>query len=427
MLGMAPDYDHLTVLHKVEVFEYALDATTGDDLSRVLWLKSRSSEVWLERRTAYTRSTAVMSMVGYLLGLGDRHPSNLMLDRYSGKLLHIDFGDCFEASMHRDKFPERVPFRLTRMMILAMEVSGVEGSFRATSEHTLRVLRAHRDSVMAMLEAFVHDPLINWRLLSTPEAQAAVVAGGAAGGAGGGGEGGGEGGAAPGGAPGGAEGDAATAAGSGGTTTAAAQQQAAAAAAALAADASEALNERAVAVMRRMSDKLMGRDFAPDSALSGGAAGPGGDAAGAAAGGAGAGATTGTTTSAAGAGYGGLPPPHQRIQGVAITSALLSAMAAASSNGNNNNAASAGGAGGTTSNNNNNNLLGLLSGIELTGLFGGGAEGGYGSGLGGLAAATAAGGGPGADSVPAQVQRLILQATNHESLAVSYVGWCSFW
>ena len=35
--------------------------------------------------------------VGYLLGLGDRHPSNLMLDRYSGKLLHIDFGDCFEA------------------------------------------------------------------------------------------------------------------------------------------------------------------------------------------------------------------------------------------------------------------------------------------------------------------------------------------
>ena len=46
--------------------------------------------------------------MGYLLGLGDRHPSNLMLDRYSGKLLHIDFGDCFEASMNREKFPEKV-------------------------------------------------------------------------------------------------------------------------------------------------------------------------------------------------------------------------------------------------------------------------------------------------------------------------------
>ena len=38
-----------------------------------------------------------MSMVGYILGLGDRHPSNLMLDRFSGKVIHIDFGDCFEV------------------------------------------------------------------------------------------------------------------------------------------------------------------------------------------------------------------------------------------------------------------------------------------------------------------------------------------
>jgi serine/threonine-protein kinase mTOR len=63
-----------------------------------------------------------MSMVGYILGLGDRHPSNLMLDRFTGKILHIDFGDCFEVAMQRDKFPERVPFRLTRMLVNAMEV-----------------------------------------------------------------------------------------------------------------------------------------------------------------------------------------------------------------------------------------------------------------------------------------------------------------
>ncbi len=27
---------------------------------------------------------------------------------FSGKILHIDFGDCFEASMNREKFPEKV-------------------------------------------------------------------------------------------------------------------------------------------------------------------------------------------------------------------------------------------------------------------------------------------------------------------------------
>ncbi|KAK1369657.1 Serine/threonine-protein kinase TOR [Heracleum sosnowskyi] len=169
MLGFAPDYDHLPLISKVEVFEYALQNTEGNDLARVLWLKSRTSEVWLDRRTNYTRSLAVMSMVGYLLGLGDRHPSNLMLHRSSGKILHIDFGDCFEASMNREKFPEKVPFRLTRMLVKAMEVSGIEGNFRSTCENVMQVLRTNKDSVMAMMEAFVHDPLINWRLFNFNE------------------------------------------------------------------------------------------------------------------------------------------------------------------------------------------------------------------------------------------------------------------
>jgi len=164
MLQMAPDYDNLTLMQKVEVFGYALDNTTGQDLYRVLWLKSKSSEAWLERRTNYTRSLGVMSMVGYILGLGDRHPSNLMLDRVTGKIIHIDFGDCFEVATKREKYPERVPFRLTRMLTYAMEVSNIEGSFRITCEHVMRVLRENKESVMAVLEAFIHDPLLTWRL-----------------------------------------------------------------------------------------------------------------------------------------------------------------------------------------------------------------------------------------------------------------------
>ncbi|KAJ0421785.1 armadillo-type protein [Aspergillus carlsbadensis] len=164
MLQMAPDYDNLTLMQKVEVFGYAMDNTTGKDLYRVLWLKSKSSEAWLERRTNYTRSLGVMSMVGYILGLGDRHPSNLLLDRVTGKVVHIDFGDCFEVAMHREKYPERVPFRLTRMLTFAMEVSNIEGSYRITCEAVMRVIRDNKDSLMAVLEAFIHDPLINWRL-----------------------------------------------------------------------------------------------------------------------------------------------------------------------------------------------------------------------------------------------------------------------
>lgn len=167
MQQMAPNqlYDQLSLMQKLEVFEYALANTAGEDVAKVLWHRSETSEIWLEKRNNYTRSLAVMSMVGYILGLGDRHPSNLMLARSNGKIVHIDFGDCFEVAMHRDKFPEKVPFRLTRMLVNAMEVSGIEGSFRFTCEKVMSIMRENKDSLIATLEAFVHDPLISFRLL----------------------------------------------------------------------------------------------------------------------------------------------------------------------------------------------------------------------------------------------------------------------
>ncbi|KAG0576661.1 hypothetical protein KC19_5G097200 [Ceratodon purpureus] len=248
MLAFAPDYERLTLMAKVEVFEHALDTSLGNDLAKVLWLKSRSSEVWLDRRTNYTRSLAVMSMVGYLLGLGDRHPSNLMLDRHSGKILHIDFGDCFEASMNREKFPEKVPFRLTRMLVKAMEVSGIEGNFRSTCENVMQVLRTNKDSVMAMMEAFVHDPLINWRLFTLPEVphipgQGRPTATGNP-----------------------DEGNALINLPS--PPQRGIRERELLQAVGQLGDANEVLNERAVAVMERMSNKLTGHDFMPTNTAS---------------------------------------------------------------------------------------------------------------------------------------------------------------
>lgn len=165
IMKLAPDYDHLTAIQKLQIFEMAIESTNGNDLAEILWHKSLTAEKWLERRTNYTRSLAVMSMVGYVLGLGDRHPSNLMIDRTNGKIIHIDFGDCFETAMTREKFPEKIPFRLTRMLKNAMEVTGIEGTFRRTCESVIKVLRSNRDSVMAVLEAFVYDPLVYWKLV----------------------------------------------------------------------------------------------------------------------------------------------------------------------------------------------------------------------------------------------------------------------
>jgi hypothetical protein len=46
--------------------------------------------------------------------------------------------------MTREHYPERIPFRLTRMLIAAMEVSGIEGNYRSTCDSVMKVLREVR-------------------------------------------------------------------------------------------------------------------------------------------------------------------------------------------------------------------------------------------------------------------------------------------
>lgn len=152
----------LTVIQHVEPFEFALESTDGADIARSLWLRAPSAEHWLDRRTTYVRSLSTMSMVGHILGLGDRHPSNLMIHAFSGRVVHIDFGDCFEVAQTRSAFPEKVPFRLTRMLTKAMEIGGIEGLFRHGCVGVMTVLREERNTLLSILEAFLHDPLVTW-------------------------------------------------------------------------------------------------------------------------------------------------------------------------------------------------------------------------------------------------------------------------
>lgn len=116
---------------------------------------------WYETRLRYTRSVSTNSIVGHVLGLGDRHVSNILLDRESGELVHIDFGVAFDQGKLLP-IPELVPFRLTRDLVDGMGMHGVEGTFRRCCEETLRVLRAHQDVIKTVLEVFRHDPLFAW-------------------------------------------------------------------------------------------------------------------------------------------------------------------------------------------------------------------------------------------------------------------------
>ena len=95
------------------------------------------------------------------MGLGDRHGENIMLDQTSGECVHVDFDCLFDKGLSL-QVPEIVPFRLTSNMVDAFGVMGYEGVFRGTCEHVLRVLRSESQVLLSVLEAFVHDPLVEW-------------------------------------------------------------------------------------------------------------------------------------------------------------------------------------------------------------------------------------------------------------------------
>ena len=62
------------------------------------WFLARFPEpaTWHRARLAFTRTTAVWSMVGHIVGLGDRHGENILLDATTGDCVHVDFAFLFD-------------------------------------------------------------------------------------------------------------------------------------------------------------------------------------------------------------------------------------------------------------------------------------------------------------------------------------------
>ena len=112
---------------------------------------------WFAARLRYTRSCAVMSIVGHVLGLGDRHGENILFEEGNGGTFHVDFNCLFDKGLTFEK-PELVPFRLTHNMVDAMGAYKYEGPFRKSAELTMGICRGNEETLMTILESFLYDP-----------------------------------------------------------------------------------------------------------------------------------------------------------------------------------------------------------------------------------------------------------------------------
>ncbi|XP_046801392.1 serine/threonine-protein kinase ATM isoform X1 [Lucilia cuprina] len=120
--------------------------------------------IWFERRLAYINSVATTSMVGFILGLGDRHLQNILIDEKTAEVIHIDFGVAFEMGKLLAT-PEVIPFRLTREIVAPMGISGINGVFKKSCDTTMTILRKHQDVINTILEVLLYDPLYQWKVV----------------------------------------------------------------------------------------------------------------------------------------------------------------------------------------------------------------------------------------------------------------------
>ncbi|KAL7669694.1 hypothetical protein ACOME3_010340 [Neoechinorhynchus agilis] len=136
----------------------SIERTPCDMISHKLYFgrSDGSASTWLGAVMRFTRSSAVMSMFGMLLGLGDRHLNNILCDFKTGETVHIDFNVCFDSGLGLDN-PETVPFRLTQNIVYAFGPHGLDGNFRQDCQNVISALRHSSNGLFTLMQMCFED------------------------------------------------------------------------------------------------------------------------------------------------------------------------------------------------------------------------------------------------------------------------------
>ncbi|XP_026183019.1 DNA-dependent protein kinase catalytic subunit isoform X2 [Mastacembelus armatus] len=132
-------------------------------LKRAFLKMCSTPEAFLYLRSHFICSHALLCVSHWILGIGDRHLSNFMVNMETGGMIGIDFGHAFGSATQFLPVPELMPFRLTRQFVYLMEPLKESGLIQSIMIHSLRAYRAEPDLLLNTMDVFVKEPSLDWK------------------------------------------------------------------------------------------------------------------------------------------------------------------------------------------------------------------------------------------------------------------------
>ncbi|KAI5104092.1 DNA-dependent protein kinase catalytic subunit [Silurus meridionalis] len=141
-----------------------IEQSVPEDLLRRAFVKmSTTPEAFLSLRSHFASSHALLCISQWVLGIGDRHLFNFMINTETGGMIGIDFGHAFGSATQFLPVPELMPFRLTRQFISLMKPMAESGLIHSVMVHSLRAFRDEPDLLLNTMDVFVKEPSLDWK------------------------------------------------------------------------------------------------------------------------------------------------------------------------------------------------------------------------------------------------------------------------
>lgn len=144
-------------------FQNVMHFVPSDLLKRAFLKMCNSPEAYLSLRSHFISSHALLSVSHWVLGIGDRHLSNFMINMETGGMIGIDFGHAFGSATQFLPVPELMPFRLTSQFVNLMQPLKESGLIQSVMVHSLRAYRAEPDLLLNTMDVFVKEPSLDWK------------------------------------------------------------------------------------------------------------------------------------------------------------------------------------------------------------------------------------------------------------------------